>query len=120
MLCLFEYLVIIVCYIGPEKPQWGVATYLRFFLCIEIQYVVQFTSTASGDEVTAAPQKSSNDVIIGASVAGGVLMLVIIAVIIRKCLCKTRTSPAKQSRNIGRVNDYNEGDFELSNMTRKI
>ena len=97
-----------------------VNTHLRFFLCIEIQYVVQFTSTAPGEEVTASPQNSPNYVIIGASAAGGVLLLVIIAVIIRKCLCKTKTSPAKQSRNIGRVNNYVEGDLELSNLTGKI
>jgi len=85
-----------------------------------IQNVVQFTSTAPGDGVTAAPQNSPNYIIIGASAAGGVLVLVIIAVIIRKCLCKARTSSAKQPRNIGRVNDCLEGDFELSNITGKI
>ena len=85
-----------------------------------IQHVVQFTSTVPGDGVTATPQKSPNYIIIGASAAGGVLVLLIIAVIIRKCLCKARTSSAKQSRNIGRVNDFLEGDFELSDITRKI
>ena len=97
-----------------------VGTYLLFFLCIEIQHVVQSKSTAPGDEVTAAPQKSPNYVLIGGSAAGGVLMIVIIAVIIRKCLCKTRTSSAKQPRSIGKVNECLEGDLELSNMSGKI
>lgn len=94
--------------------------YILFFLWIVIPHVVQFTSTRPGDEVTAAPQNSPNYVIFGASAAGGVLLLVNIAVVIRKCLCKTRTSSAKQPRNIGRVNDCLDGDLELSTMTGKI
>ena len=47
-------------------------------------------------------------------------MLVIIAVVIRKCLCKNRVSSAKQPRNAGRVNYCLEADLELSNMTGKI
>ena len=82
--------------------------------------VAQFTSTVSGDEVTASPQNSPNYIIIGASAAGGVLLLVIIAVVIRKCLCKARTSSAKQPRNIARVNDCLEGEFELSSITGNI
>ena len=94
--------------------------YLHFFLCNLIPHVVQFTSTATGDEVTAAPQNSNKYIVIGASAAGGVLLLVIIIVVIRKCLCKTRVHSSKQPRNTGRVNDGHEVDLELSNMTPKI
>ena len=44
------------------------------------------------------------------------MLLVIIAVAIRKCLCKTRVHSSQQyRRDTGRVNDYHEVDLELSN-----
>ena len=66
------------------------------------------------------PQKSPNYVIIGAASGGGVLVLVIIALVIRKCLCKSRTSSNKRAESMGQVNDCLGGDFELSTVPRKI
>jgi len=120
--CLFSTLIESHTSLGICPFQVLVIFFLYFlvFLCYLIPHLVQVTSTAPGGEVTAAPQNSPNYVIIGASAAGGVLMLVIIAVVIRKCLCKTRTSPAKQPRNTGNVNDCLEVDLELSDMPRVI
>ena len=59
-------------------------------------------------EVGAVPREGSIYGIIGGSLIGGALLLLIAALVIRKCLCKDRTSPETTGR-------LNAGmDFELS------
>ncbi|XP_022804999.1 uncharacterized protein LOC111342215 isoform X2 [Stylophora pistillata] len=58
----------------------------------------------------AVPQGGSIYVVIGGSAAGGVVLLLIVVLVIRKCLGKSRISPAKHMT--GRLNAGM--DFELS------
>ena len=78
------------------------------------------TTSRLPTEGEAAPQEGPNYVIIGVSASGGVLVLLIAALVVRKCLCKTRTSSAKHSSAVGRVNACVEDDFELSTMPQKM
>ena len=71
-------------------------------------------------EATAVPQEGPDYVLIGVSASGGVLVLLIAALVIRKCLRKHRISSVKHSTDIGKVNDCVEGDFELSTVPQKI
>ena len=62
-------------------------------------------------EADAVPQEGSIYGIIGGSLIGGALLLLIAALVIRKCLCKDRISPETTGR-------LNAGmDFELSKRT---
>lgn len=68
-------------------------------------------------EATAAPQKNLKYVVIGVSSAGGLLFLVIVALIMRKCVFKSRRVPADKRRgNSARENPSFKGDLELSQM----
>ena len=59
-------------------------------------------------KVGAVPREGSTYGIIGGSLIGGALLLLIAALVIRKCLCKDRISPETTGR-------LNAGmDFELS------
>ncbi|RMX49506.1 hypothetical protein pdam_00019481 [Pocillopora damicornis] len=61
-------------------------------------------------ETRAVPQEGPNYAIIGGSAAGGVLLLLIALLVIRKCLCKAKTSSARDTT--GRMNAGM--DFEMS------
>ena len=61
-------------------------------------------------EAGAVPQEGPNYVIIGGSAGGGLLLLLIAVLVIRKCLCKAKTSSERHTT--GRLNAGM--DFEMS------
>ena len=57
-------------------------------------------------EAGAVPQEGPNYVIIGGSAGGGLLLLLIAVLVIRKCLCKAKTSSERHTTgklNTGRL-----------------
>ena len=66
------------------------------------------------------PQKGPNYVIIGVSASGGLLVLVIVALLLKKFVCKNSRPTAVRSSGGGRVNKSFQHDFEMSEISEKI
>jgi len=79
------------------------------------------TSFVSPTETAAEPQTSQNYVVIGVSAFGGLLALVIVAVLMKKFVCKSGPSPAMEiPAQSAKVNESFQGDMELSTMFEKM
>ena len=68
-------------------------------------------------EATLVPQKGPNYVIIGVSASGGLLVLVILALLMKKFVCRPA---AVRSSGGGRVNKSFQRDFEMSEISGRI
>ena len=66
------------------------------------------------------PQKGPNYVVIGVSASGGLLVLVIVALLLKKFVCKKSRPLAVRFSGSGRVNPSFQPDFEMSYFSRKI
>ena len=71
-------------------------------------------------EAALVPQKGPNFVIIGASASGGLLVLVILALLLKKFVCKNSRPAAVRSSGGGRVNKSFQRDFEMSAISGRI
>ena len=66
------------------------------------------------------PKKGPNYVIIGVSASGGLLVLVIVALLMKKFVCKNSRPAAGRSSGGGRVNKGFRRDFEMSVISGRI
>ena len=66
------------------------------------------------------PQKVPNYVVIGVSASGGLLVLVIVTLLLKKFVSNNRCPVAVRFSGSGRVNPSLQPDFEMSYISRKI
>ena len=66
------------------------------------------------------PQKGPNYVVIGVSVSGVLLVLVIVALLLKKFVCNNNRPVAVRFSGSGRVNTSFKPDFEMSDVSGKI
>jgi len=79
------------------------------------------TPSVSPTETAAEPQTSQNYVVIGVSAFGGLLALVIVAVLMKKFVFKRGPSPAVEiPAQSAKVNESFQADIELSTMPGKM
>ncbi|KAM7428003.1 Protocadherin-16 [Porites harrisoni] len=71
-------------------------------------------------EAALVPQKGPKYVIIAVSASGGLLVLVIVALLLKKFVCNNSRPVAVRFSGSGRVNKSFQPDFEMSYFSRKI
>lgn len=96
---------------------------ITFHIIVLLLYTDTDTTPGSSTiprEAALVPQKGPNYVIIGVSASGGLLVLVIVALLLKKCVCKNSRPAAVRSSGGGRVNKSFQRDFEMSEISGRI
>ena len=114
------------CLVGGKKgaiirPLKIISLHLQFVLYIGTDSTPRSTTPTFPTDATASPQKGPNYIVIGVSVFGGLLLLMIGALLIKKFVFNASRSPVVGiPERDAKVNECYQGDLELSDMSGKM